>query len=156
MVETLSSEADVAVPPADWKKTYSLCDQGGDRLLILETSSENTIPIAGSINGIAFELFRCQGSPSPCIELTSDDEMKKFIIRSHSLYTNTTRILDTIHACLLNNECGGHWQSDDAAALRYYREISPIDIVFLRLWRCGSIFSLKNLSQPCADNKSSI
>lgn len=109
----------VVVPPADWKKTYTLCDRDGDHLLVLETSSENTLPIAGSINGIAFELFRCQGSSMLCNELILDDEMKKFIIRSHPLYTNTVRILDTIHACLLNNECGVYWPSNDVAALRY-------------------------------------
>lgn len=48
----------------NWKKTFSLCDKDGDKLLVLETSSENTVLIAGSITGIAFELFRSQGTPT--------------------------------------------------------------------------------------------
>lgn len=48
-----------------------------------------------------------------------DEETKKFIIRSHTVYTTTSRILDTIHACLLNNESHLYWQSSETAALRY-------------------------------------
>jgi hypothetical protein len=52
---------DLVIRSDNWKKTFSLCDQKGDKLLVLETSSENTVLIAGSITGISFELFRSQG-----------------------------------------------------------------------------------------------
>ena len=55
----------IVVPTEDWKKTFSLCDQDGDKLLVLETSSENTVLIAGSITGITFELFRSQSTSTP-------------------------------------------------------------------------------------------
>jgi hypothetical protein len=51
----------VVIPIDNWRKLFSLCDQEGERLLILETTSENTILVAGSITGIAFELFRTHG-----------------------------------------------------------------------------------------------
>ena len=50
--------------------------------------------------------------------LTIDDEMRKFIIRSHTVYTSASQILDTIHACLLNDQSRFYWQSTDVAALR--------------------------------------
>jgi hypothetical protein len=50
------------IPSGYWKKTFSLCDQFGDKLLVLETSAENTVLVAGSITGVAFELFRNQGT----------------------------------------------------------------------------------------------
>jgi hypothetical protein len=45
----------------NWCKTFSTCDQDGDRLLVLEMTLENTVPIAGTVSGIAFELFRTRG-----------------------------------------------------------------------------------------------
>ena len=59
---TLASKLTIAIATDNWKKTFSLCDQDGDKLLVLETSSEKTVFIAGSITGIAFELFRSQGT----------------------------------------------------------------------------------------------
>jgi hypothetical protein len=44
---------------------FSLCDKDGDPWLILETSVENTILLAGSLCGIVFELFRSHGSHLP-------------------------------------------------------------------------------------------
>ena len=102
----------------DWKKTFSLCDQDGDKLLVLETSSENTVLIAGSVTGIAFELFRSQSTCNVSKWLTIDDETKKFIIRAHPVFTATSQILDTIHACLLNDESHFYWKSTDIAAKR--------------------------------------
>jgi hypothetical protein len=52
--------------------------------------------------------------------LTVDDEIKRFIIRSHGVYTTTSQILDTIHACLLKNEAKHYWQSVEVAAQRYH------------------------------------
>jgi hypothetical protein len=52
--------------------------------------------------------------------LTLDPEMKRFIIRTHALYSTTSQILDIIHACLLNDESLFYWQSHEMAALRYY------------------------------------
>jgi hypothetical protein len=49
------------VVPLGWRKMFSLCDQDGDPLLILETSVESTTLLAGSLNGIVFELFRSYG-----------------------------------------------------------------------------------------------
>jgi hypothetical protein len=91
-------------------------------LLILETTSENTILVAGSLIGIAFELFRTHGIILLAreVKLTYiDDEIKRFIIRSHTVYTTTSQILDTIHACLLKNESKNYWQSVELAAMRY-------------------------------------
>jgi hypothetical protein len=91
-------------------------------LLILETTSENRILVAGSIIGIAFELFRTHGIillvRGVKVEFI-DDEIKRFIIRSHTVYTTTSQILDTIHACLLKNESKNYWQSVEVAAMRY-------------------------------------
>jgi hypothetical protein len=50
------------VVPLGWRKMFSLCDQDGNPLLMLETSVENTVLLAGSLNGIVFELFRSHGS----------------------------------------------------------------------------------------------
>ena len=60
-ITSIVVKVDLAIPSDNWKKTFSLCDQDGDQLLVLETSSENTTLIAGSITGISFELFRSQG-----------------------------------------------------------------------------------------------
>ena len=116
-VRFLAGNADLVIPTDSWRKTFSLCDPDGDRLLLLETSSDNTVLVAGSINGISFELFRCQGILSGG-EADPDDVAKKFIIRSYSLYATTTYILDTIHSCVLNDESRFYWPSDAIAAQR--------------------------------------
>jgi hypothetical protein len=98
---------------------FSLCDQEGERLLVLETSSEKTTLVAASIPGIAFELFRTHGPASmEASELIVDEEIKRFIIQSHGVYTTTSQILDTIHACLLKNESSHYWQCVQVAAQR--------------------------------------
>ena len=51
----------VVIPIDNWTKMFSLCDKEGERLLVLETTSESTILVAGTISGISFELFRTQG-----------------------------------------------------------------------------------------------
>lgn len=57
----MSASLTVDIVPDNWKKTFSLCDQDGDRLLVMETTSNRTNLIAGTIGGIAFELFRSHG-----------------------------------------------------------------------------------------------
>lgn len=112
----------MAVIPIDnWRKMFSLCDQEGERLLILETTSENTILVAGSIAGIAYELFRTHGTTFPRGPRVDglDDETKRFIVRSHTVYTTTNQILDTIQSCLLKNESKSYWQSVELAAMRF-------------------------------------
>ena len=52
----------IAMSPDNWKKTFSLCDHDGYRLLVLETTLDRTNLIAGTISGIAFELFRSHGN----------------------------------------------------------------------------------------------
>jgi hypothetical protein len=114
------------IPSDSWRKTFSLCDPDGDRLLLLETSSENTVLVAGSINGIAFELFRSQGVIS--VSTDADDTTKFFIIRSHSLFVTTAHVLDIIHSCLLNDESPLYWPSASTAAQRYTAMFADISI----------------------------
>lgn len=51
----------IVIPIDNWTKMFSLCDKDGERLLVLETTSENTVLVAGTISGISFELFRTPG-----------------------------------------------------------------------------------------------
>jgi hypothetical protein len=51
---------------------FSLCDEDGAPLLILETSEESTNLVAASLNGIVFELFRGHGSHLRNIERPND------------------------------------------------------------------------------------
>jgi len=70
--------------------------------------------------------------------LITDDDTKRFLIRSHSLYTTTSGILDTIHSCLLKDECRFYWQSPDTAALKYHFPLTCANtriMETLALWR---------------------
>ena len=53
----------IVIPIDNWTKMFSLCDKEGERLLVLETTSESTVLVAGTISGISFELFRTPGIP---------------------------------------------------------------------------------------------
>jgi hypothetical protein len=100
---------DDSVRPDEWRKTFSLCDCEGDRWLVMQTSTENGMElVAATIPGLAFELFKSQS-----------EDVKKFLVRCHSMVTTTGRVLDVIQGCLLNEESQFYWQSSENAVLRY-------------------------------------
>ena len=108
----------IVVPSEPWKRTFSICNEEGQRTLMLEISADSTTLVGGTLKGIALELFRTQGMFSNFTVLIEDEDMKQFIIRSHTTFTTTAQILDTIHGCLVNNEVSHYWDSSEAAALR--------------------------------------
>jgi len=100
----------------------------------MQTSTENGMElVAATIPGLAFELFKSQS-----------EDVKRFLIRCHTMVTTTGRVLDIIQGCLLNEESQLYWQSSENAALRYILNFSAMKIEsdtnvleFWRLWRCG-------------------
>jgi hypothetical protein len=85
---------------------------------VMETSRDETSIIGGTLEGIAFELFRSQGRELR-YPTDLDEEMKTVIIRCHSVFTTTRGILDIVHSCLLKKECESQWPSSGEAALRF-------------------------------------
>jgi len=61
-----------------------------------------------------FEVMVCEAQ----CQTNLDEDLKRVIIRSHSVFTTTTRILDIVHSCLLKNECESQWSTREEAAER--------------------------------------